>query len=118
MAKAIVTRRFDATDAKKGVSRRIEPSPKPQTLPAWVAEIGVRVGSAERVEPKHDASPSLRGGLAEKPGGDLHDRAQSAVQDKRDDGVGQVGLCGLRLGGVVLARGREAHDTNDKPDDE
>lgn len=50
MAKAIVTRRFDATDVRKGLSRRIQPSPKPQTLPAWVVDIGVSVGAAERVD--------------------------------------------------------------------
>ena len=50
MAKAMVSRRFDATDVKKGVSRRIEPSDKPQTLPAWVVDAGVAAGAAERVD--------------------------------------------------------------------
>lgn len=61
MARAIVTRRFDATDAKKGVSRRIEPSDKPQTLPAWVVDIGVNAGAAERVEPNAAGAAEQKG---------------------------------------------------------
>lgn len=61
MAKAIVRRRFDATDARKGVSRRIEPSDKAQTLPAWVIEIGVAAGAAERVEPNAAGAAEQKG---------------------------------------------------------
>ena len=61
MAKAIVRRRFDATDARKGVSRRIEPSDQPQTLPAWVVETGVSAGAAERVEPNAAGAAEQKG---------------------------------------------------------
>jgi len=61
MAKAIVTRRFDATDVKKGVSRRVEPSDQPQTLPAWVVDVGVAAGAAERVEPKAAGAAEQKG---------------------------------------------------------
>lgn len=50
MAKATVSRVFDATDTTKGVSMRVYPDEKPQTLPAWVIEAGVAVGAAMRVE--------------------------------------------------------------------
>lgn len=50
MAKAIVSRSFNATDAKKGVSIRVQPGEKPQTLPVWVIGAGEAVGAAQRVD--------------------------------------------------------------------
>lgn len=52
MAKAIFTRRFDATDTTKGVSIRIEASDRPQTFPAWVIDRAVEAGAATRVPRK------------------------------------------------------------------
>lgn len=54
MAKAIFTKRFDATDTKKGVSIRIQPNPEPQTIPAWAIDLAVEAGVATRV----DADPA------------------------------------------------------------
>ena len=51
MAKATVSRAFDATDTTKGVSMRVQPDEKPQTLPVWVIEAGEAVGAAVRVDP-------------------------------------------------------------------
>ena len=48
MAKATVSRVFDATDTTKGVSVRVQPGEKPQTLPVWVIEAGEAVGAAVR----------------------------------------------------------------------
>lgn len=50
MAKATVSRTFDATDTTKGVSVRVQPGEKPQTLPVWVIEAGEAVGAATRVD--------------------------------------------------------------------
>ncbi|MDO5621916.1 MAG: hypothetical protein Q4G24_10645 [Paracoccus sp. (in: a-proteobacteria)] len=52
MAKATFHRRFDATDIKRGVSRRIEPTGTPQTFPAWVIDLAVEAGAATREETK------------------------------------------------------------------
>lgn len=48
MAKAIFHRRFDATDIRRGVSMRIDPSPDPQSLPTWVIDLAVAAGAATR----------------------------------------------------------------------
>lgn len=50
MAKANVSRAFDATDTTKGVSIRVQPGEKPQTLPSWVIAAGVAVGAATRAD--------------------------------------------------------------------
>ncbi|RJE87959.1 hypothetical protein [Paracoccus onubensis] len=50
MAKAIFIRRFDATDTKKGISIRVQPSDEPQTVPGWVIELAVKAGAATRIE--------------------------------------------------------------------
>lgn len=52
MAKATIHRRFDATDTKRGVSVRIEPTDGPKTFPAWVIDRAVEAGAATREEPK------------------------------------------------------------------
>ena len=52
MAKATFHRRFDATDTKRGVSRRIEPTDGPKTFPAWIIDLAVKAGAATREEPK------------------------------------------------------------------
>lgn len=52
MAKATIHRRFDATDVKRGVSVRIEPTDGPKTFPAWVIDRAVEAGAATREEPK------------------------------------------------------------------
>ncbi|WP_294932182.1 hypothetical protein [uncultured Paracoccus sp.] len=58
MAKAIFNRRFDATDNRKGVSIRVEPSDSPQTLPEWVIALAVKAGAASRLN-KIPASAGL-----------------------------------------------------------
>lgn len=50
MAKAIFHRRFFATDHRRGVSRRIDPSETPQTIPAWMIDLAVKAGAATRKE--------------------------------------------------------------------
>ena len=52
MAKATFHRRFDATDTKRGVSKRIEPTDSPKTFPAWIIDLAVKAGAATREEPK------------------------------------------------------------------
>ena len=52
MAKATFHRRFDATDPRRGVSRRIEPTDGPKTFPAWIIDLAVKAGAATREEPK------------------------------------------------------------------
>lgn len=52
MAKATFHRRFDATDTKRGVSKRIEPTDGPKTFPAWIIDLAVKAGAATREEPK------------------------------------------------------------------
>ena len=52
MAKATFHRRFDATDTKRGVSKRIEPTDGPKTFPAWIIDLAVKAGAAPREEPK------------------------------------------------------------------
>lgn len=52
MAKATFHRRFDATDLKRGVSCRIEPTDGPKTFPAWMIDLAVEAGAATREEPK------------------------------------------------------------------
>ena len=48
MAKAIVHKTFDATDITRGVSIRVYPSCRPQTLPSWVIAKGEAAGAAHR----------------------------------------------------------------------
>lgn len=55
MAKAVFSRRFDATDTKKGVSIRVEPSEEPQTFPEWVIAGAEKAGVATRVTAKQVA---------------------------------------------------------------
>ena len=52
MAKATFHRRFDATDPRRGVSRRIEPTDGPKTFPAWIIDLAVKAGAATREETK------------------------------------------------------------------
>ena len=52
MAKSTFHRRFDATDTKRGVSKRIEPTDGPKTFPAWIIDLAVKAGAATREEPK------------------------------------------------------------------
>ena len=52
MAKAVFHRRFDATDTKRGVSKRIETTDGPKTFPAWIIDLAVKAGAATREEPK------------------------------------------------------------------
>lgn len=52
MAKATFHRRFNATDTKRGVSKRIEPTDGPKTFPAWIIDLAVKAGAATREEPK------------------------------------------------------------------
>ena len=57
MAKAIFSRRFNATDIKKGVSIRIEPMGTPQTFPEWVIAQAEAAGAATRyVKPKPETT--------------------------------------------------------------
>lgn len=49
MAKAVFTRRFDATDTTKGISIRIYPASEPQTYPEWVIAKAERAGAATRI---------------------------------------------------------------------
>ena len=52
MAKATFHRRFDATDTKRGVSIRIQPTDGPKIFPAWIIDLAVKAGAATREEPK------------------------------------------------------------------
>ncbi|SHL80586.1 hypothetical protein SAMN05444389_101440 [Paracoccus solventivorans] len=52
MAKATFHRRFDATDTKRGISVRIEPTDGPQTFPAWIIDRAVQAGAATREQTK------------------------------------------------------------------
>ena len=52
MAKAKFHRRFDATDTKRGVSIRIQPTDGPKTFQAWIIDLAVKAGAATREEPK------------------------------------------------------------------
>ena len=52
MAKAKFHRRFDATDTKRGVSIRIQPTDGPKTFTAWIIDLAVKAGAATREEPK------------------------------------------------------------------
>ena len=52
MAKAVFHRRFNATDTKRGVSLKIEPTDGPKTFPAWIIDLAVKAGAATREEPK------------------------------------------------------------------
>ena len=52
MAKATFHRRINATDTKKGVSLKIEPTDGPKTFPAWIIDLAVKAGAATREEPK------------------------------------------------------------------
>ena len=52
MAKATFHRRFNATDTKRGVSLKIEPTDGPKTFPAWIVDLAVKAGAATREEPK------------------------------------------------------------------
>lgn len=61
MAKAIFTRRFDASNTKKGVSIRIEPMDLPQSFPEWVVAKAVEAGAAERYNPKPQAAAGKTG---------------------------------------------------------
>ena len=61
MAKATFHRRFDATDGKRGVSRRIEPTDGPKTFPAWIIDLAVEAGAATREEPKAASAAQTRG---------------------------------------------------------
>jgi len=56
MAKAVFHRRFDATDATKGVSIRIEPKDTPQSFPEWVIAKAEAAGAATRSKPKPPAT--------------------------------------------------------------
>ncbi|TRD21910.1 hypothetical protein [Palleronia caenipelagi] len=49
MVKVIIHRTCNATDPKRGVSLRLSPSEKPQSLPAWAADLAVKSGAAERI---------------------------------------------------------------------
>lgn len=48
MAKAIFHRLFDATDASKGVSVRVQPSDAPQSYPEWIIAAAEEAGAATR----------------------------------------------------------------------
>lgn len=48
MAKAVFSRRFDATDTKKGISIRVNALEDPQTQPEWVIAKAVEAGAAVR----------------------------------------------------------------------
>ena len=52
MAKATFHRRFNATDTKRGVSLKIEPTDGPKTFPAWIIDLAVKAGAATREELK------------------------------------------------------------------
>lgn len=51
MAKAQFNRLFNATDAKRGVSLRIEPHQAFRTYPAWVIDKAEAAGAATRYVP-------------------------------------------------------------------
>lgn len=61
MAKATFHRRFDATDTKKGVSLRIEPTEGPKIFPAWVIDQAVEAGAATREESKAASAAQTKG---------------------------------------------------------
>lgn len=50
MASAIFKKVFNATDTKKGISIRVDPSEEPQTFPAWVIDAAVEKGVATKLE--------------------------------------------------------------------
>lgn len=56
MAKAVSHRRFDATDTKKGVSIRVQPSDAPQSYPEWVIAKAEAAGAATRQSTKKPAA--------------------------------------------------------------
>lgn len=66
MAKAVFHRRFDATDTKKGISIRIQPSSEAQEFPAWVIDKAVKAGVATREERKAPAKRPAKAAAASK----------------------------------------------------
>lgn len=48
MAKAVFSRRFDASDTKKGISIRVEASDEAQPHPEWVVKQAEEAGAAKR----------------------------------------------------------------------
>lgn len=66
MAKAVFHRRFDATDTKKGISLRIQPSGEAQDFPAWVVEKAVKAGAATREERKAPAKRPAKPAASQK----------------------------------------------------
>lgn len=60
MTKAIVSRQFNASNPKKGVSIRVEASAEPQTLPVWVIEAGEAAGAATRVDADPETKPAAK----------------------------------------------------------
>lgn len=61
MAKAIFKRTFDALDAEKGVSVRVEASTDHQSAPEWVIAQGEAAGVAERVSPSAGKPADTKG---------------------------------------------------------
>lgn len=61
MAKAIVHRRFNATDLKKGTSLRIDPHEDARSYPEWVLAAGDAAGAITREDKTVISTPAKSG---------------------------------------------------------
>ena len=61
MAKAIVHRRFNATDLKKGTSLRIDPHDDARSYPEWVIAAGEAAGAVTRDDKPATGTPAKSG---------------------------------------------------------
>lgn len=61
MAKAIVHRRFNATDLKKGTSLRIDPHEDARNYPEWVLAAGDAAGVITRDDKPATSTPAKAG---------------------------------------------------------
>ncbi len=61
MAKAIVHRRFNATDLKKGTSLRIDPHDDARSYPEWVIAAGEAAGAVTRDDKPATGRPAKSG---------------------------------------------------------
>ena len=61
MAKAIVHRRFNATDLKKGTSLRIDPHEDARNYPEWVLAAGDAASAITRDDKPATSTPAKAG---------------------------------------------------------